>query len=43
MCEQHPSEIYPAQGLKLGGMGVGGVDVEGCFGVTFGERVGVKV
>lgn len=30
--------------LHLGGFGgVGGVDIEGCFGVAFGERVGVKV
>lgn len=32
-------------GLNLGGMGRGvrGVDIEGCFGVVFGERVRVKV
>lgn len=32
--------------LILGGMEEGvlrGVDIEGCFGVPFGERVGVKV
>lgn len=36
----------PYTDLILGGMEGGvfrGVDIEGCFGVVFGERVGVKV